>query len=141
MYKKILIPTDGSENANNEIPKALKLLDDNGEIIIVSVANKIKAHQFQSKDDVKRLNEIFIEEAQYNVDDMKEKIDSNIKVSTKVLVDNSPGQAIIDFADKEDVDAIVISRSNKSRISKIILGSVAEKLVKASDIDILLVSQ
>lgn len=140
MYKKILIPTDGSKNADNEIPKALKLLDDEGELLIVSVAQKIKSHHFQSKDDVKRLNDIFVDEAQYNVDSMKEKLPSNINVTTKVLASNSPSKAISNLADEDGVELIVISRSNKTRISKFILGSVAEKLLKDADVDVLLIS-
>lgn len=139
MYKKILLPTDGSKNAENEISRAIKLLDDDGELIIVSVATKIDAHHFQSKADVKKLNDAFVEEAQENVEKMQEKIDPSFKVSTKVLVNSSPADCIIDVADNNDVDLIVISRSNKTGINKLILGSVAEKVVKNSDIDVLLV--
>jgi len=39
--KKILLPTDGSEYAEKEIDRALNVLADDGEIIIVSVAKKI----------------------------------------------------------------------------------------------------
>lgn len=38
MYKKILLPTDGSEFAEQEICKVKNVLDPEGEVVIVSVA-------------------------------------------------------------------------------------------------------
>ena len=39
---------------------------------------------------------------------------------------------------EEDVDLIVLAASGKSGIHKFILGSVAEKVLKTSEIDVLL---
>ena len=49
MYKKILVPTDGSEAAEKEVEKVGDLLDEDGEIIILSFASELTPHQFQSK--------------------------------------------------------------------------------------------
>ena len=38
MYKKILLPTDGSTYATQEVKRVTNLIDDDGEIIILSVA-------------------------------------------------------------------------------------------------------
>ena len=39
MYKKILVPTDGSEASFKEVISASNLLAEDGEIIVLSVAN------------------------------------------------------------------------------------------------------
>ena len=52
MYKKILVPTDGSEAAEKEVEKVGDLLAEDGEIIILSVASELTPHQFQSKEDI-----------------------------------------------------------------------------------------
>ena len=58
MFDKILLPTDGSEFSEHEVERAIKLLADGGEIIILSVASKIEANTpFHNK---KKLMHIFL---------------------------------------------------------------------------------
>ncbi len=138
MYKKILLPTDGSDYANQEIPRALNILADDGELLLVSVATKIKPYQLQYKSHVQELNQKAIEEAEENVEKMKAQIDKGIKVRTKV-VSGFPAESIKKIAEEEDVDLIVISSSGKSGLHKLFLGSVAEKVVSIVDQDVLLI--
>ena len=60
MYKKILVPTDGSEAAEKEVEKVGDLLAEDGEIIILSVASELTPHQFQSKEDIDNLIQILM---------------------------------------------------------------------------------
>jgi len=138
MYKKILLPTDGSEYAEKEIDRALNVLADDGEIIIVSVAKKLRAAQFQSKKYIRELNETSLKESEKNVEEMDKKIPDNIKTTTKVAV-GFPAEVINDIAEEEDVDLVVISSSGKSGIHKFFLGSVAEKVVSTVEKDVLLI--
>lgn len=55
MYKKILLPTDGSAYADDEVERATKLLADDGEIIVLSVAGKLTSSAFQSNQTLKKL--------------------------------------------------------------------------------------
>ena len=50
-----------------------------------------------------------------------------------------PAETIKQVTEEEGVDLIVISSSGKSGIHKLVLGSVAEKVLKDSEIDVLLV--
>lgn len=59
MYKKILLPTDGSTYADQEVERVTKLIADDGEIIILSVAGKLTSSAFQSRKTVKRANLLF----------------------------------------------------------------------------------
>ena len=56
MYNKILLPTDGSGYADQEIDRVTKLIADDGEIIILSVAGKLTSSAFQSRKKVRRVN-------------------------------------------------------------------------------------
>ena len=56
MYNKILLPTDGSGYAEEEVKRATKLLADDGEIIVLSVAGKLTSSAFQSRSHVKKVN-------------------------------------------------------------------------------------
>lgn len=57
MYKKILLPTDGSGYAEQEVNRASKLLSDDGEIIVLSVAGKLTSSAFQRRSNVRKVNE------------------------------------------------------------------------------------
>lgn len=138
MYKKILVPTDGSEAAEKEVEKVGDLLAEGGEIIILSVASELTPHQFQSEDDIDKLNQSFLDEAQFNVDKMKAKFDPNLNITTKVLV-GFPAETIVGVAEDEDVELIAIASSGKGRVTKFFIGSVAEKVIHSFKKDVLLV--
>ncbi|MBR2558189.1 MAG: universal stress protein [Methanobrevibacter sp.] len=138
MYRKILLPTDGSTYAVDEVERATKLIADGGEIIVLSVAGKIPSYAFQRKKDVQRVNKEMYDEAQEAVDNMAEKFDDYMKV-TKMVEVGFPADKINEIAEREGVDLIIITSSGKSGLHRFIIGSVAEKVLKTSEIDVLLV--
>lgn len=138
MYKKILLPTDGSTYTDQEVERVKKLIDDDGEIIVLSVAGRLTSSAFQSRRKVKKVNEKLKKDAQKFVDNMAAKFDDNLNV-TKMVKSGFPAETIKQVTEEEGVDLIIISSSGKSGIHKFVLGSVAEKVLKDSEIDVLLV--
>ena len=138
MYKKILLPTDGSTYADEEVERVEKLIADDGEIIILSVAGKLTPGPFHSKKKVKKLNEKLLDDAKGFVDRMASKFDKSLNVK-KMVKTGIPSQTIKEVTESENVDLIVISASGKSGLHRFVLGSVAEKVLKDSSIDVLLV--
>ena len=139
MYKKILVPTDGSEAAEKEVEKVGDLLAEDGEIIILSVANELTPHQFQTRDVIEKLNQSFFDEAQFNVEKMKEKFDSDLNITTKVAV-GFAAETIVEVAEAEGVELIAIASSGKGRVTKFFIGSVAEKVLHSFEKDVLLIN-
>ena len=138
MYKKILLPTDGSTYADQEVERVEKLIADDGEIIILSVAGRLTSSAFQSRKKVRKVNEKLKKDAQRYVDNMASKFDDSLNVRKMVLT-GFPAEVIKEVSDREGVDLIVISSSGKSGLHKFVIGSVAEKVLKDSEIDVLLV--
>ena len=138
MYKKILLPTDGSTYADQEVERVEKLIADDGEIIVLSVAGRLTSSAFQSRKKVKKVNEKLKKDAQKYVDNMASKFDDSLNVRKMVLT-GFPAEVIKEVSDREGVDLIVISSSGKSGLHKFVIGSVAEKVLKDSEIDVLLV--
>lgn len=138
MYKKILLPTDGSTYADQVVERVEKLIADDGEIIVLSVAGRLTSSAFQSRRKVKKVNEKLKKDAQKFVDGMAARFDDNLNV-TKMVKVGFPAETIKQVTEEEGVDLIVISSSGKSGIHKLVLGSVAEKVLKDSEIDVLLV--
>ena len=138
MYKKILLPTDGSTYADEEVERVEKLIADDGEVIVLSVAGRLTSSAFQSRKKVKKVNEKLKKDAQKYVDHMAAKFDDTVKVKKMVLT-GFPAETIKKVSEDEGVDLIIISSSGKSGIHKFVIGSVAEKVLKDSEIDVLLV--
>jgi nucleotide-binding universal stress UspA family protein len=138
MYKKILLPTDGSGYAEQEVDRVTKLISDDGEVIVISVAGKITSGAFQGRTKVKKLNARLKKEAEEAVESMAAKFDSDIKVK-KMVRTGFPAETINEVVEEEGVELIVISASGKSGIHKFVIGSVAEKVLKTSTIDVLLI--
>ncbi|MBR3141468.1 MAG: universal stress protein [Methanobrevibacter sp.] len=138
MYDKIVLPTDGSGYAEQVADRVTKLISDDGEIIVVSVAGKLTSSAFQSRKNVKKVNAGLKKEAEDAVEHMASILDDNLNVK-KVVKTGFPAEEINDLAEKENADLIVISASGKSGLHKFIIGSVAEEVLKNSNIDVLLV--
>lgn len=138
MYKKILLPTDGSEYSIHEIERASKLLAEDGEIVILSVATELRKTTFQRSKDIEKANQESYDEAKEYVKSMKDAFDDNINISTVVEV-GFPSESILKVAEEEDVDLIIIASSGKSGFHRFVIGSVAEKVLKNADMDVLLI--
>ena len=139
MYKKILLPTDGSEYAIREVERANKLLAEGGEIIILGVVIEIRKTAFHRSKDVERTNKEAVKEAEVNVKLMKDLFDDNIKVRTMVKK-GFPSEKINEVAEKEDCDLIIIASSGRSGLHRFVLGSVAENVLKNAEKDVLLIN-
>ena len=137
MYKKFLLPTDGTSYSDKEIERIDKILPDDGELIILSVAGHITSGAFQGRTKVKKINMRLKKEAEQAVESMASKFESRQNVK-KIVRTGFPAETINEVAKEEDVDLIVIAASGKSGIHKFLLGSVAEKVLQTSDIDVLL---
>lgn len=138
MYKKILLPTDGSDYAEQEVERVTNLIADDGEIVVLSVAGKLTSSAFQSGTKVRKLNARMKKEAEEAVKRMENLFDSSLNVTARVEV-GFPADKIIEVSEEIGADLIVISASGKSGLHRFIIGSVAEKVLKKADIDVLLV--
>lgn len=138
MYDKILLPTDGSGYADEEIDRVTKLIADDGEIIVLSVAGKLTSSAFQSRKHVKKVNAGLLKEAEDAVKNMVAKFPEGYNVKPMVRT-GFAAEKINEVADEEGVELIVISASGKSGLHRFIIGSVAEEVLKTSEIDVLLI--
>ena len=57
--------------------------------------------------------------------------DKMIRVNSKILVGH-PAENIVDYADKTDIDLIIMATHGRSGIQRWALGSIAEKVVRAT---------
>ncbi|MDR2544720.1 MAG: universal stress protein [Methanobrevibacter sp.] len=142
MYKKILVPTDGSKFSEKSEEHALFLGEAMGsEIIGLSVVDTKFFNGLPAGDTIYEINQILKEESKKNLrrfEEIKKEKNSDVKLRT-IAIEGSPADTILEVAEKEGVDLIVIGSSGKTGLQKFLMGSVAEKVVKLAKSNVLIV--
>ena len=139
MYKKILVPTDGSEFAKKAQKHALFLANVTGaEIVAVSVTENNFVNGLPLDDEVYQLNQVLKERSEENLKEFDKLNEDDLKI-THVIREGSPARSILEVANEEDVDLIVMGSSGKSGFDRFIMGSVADKVVNSAKCAVLVV--
>ena len=139
MYNKILVPTDGSEFAKKAQKHALFLSKVSGaELIAVSVTENNFVNGLPLDDEVYQLNQILKERSEENLKEFDKLNEDDLKI-THVIREGSPARVILEVAEDEDVDLIVMGSSGKSGFDRFIMGSVADKVVNSAKCAVLVV--
>lgn len=171
MYKKILVPVDGSEPSNVALEHAIKLsqqckggndntVNGNIEITILYVIPELptsigllegpmrspKTGELVSYSEyVKEIYEIMKTSSVKKLINMKNKYESsNVPIQTKVIAESTGSVVnnILNYADKEKVDLIVIGNIGLGGLSKFkALGSVSRSLSEKAACPVLIVHQ
>jgi nucleotide-binding universal stress UspA family protein len=168
MYKKILVPVDGSEPSNVALEHAIKLYQEckgnnntspgNIEITILYVIPELptsigllegpmkspKTGEIVSFSEyVKEIYEIIKTSAAKKLINMKNKYESsNVPIQTKVIAESAGSivNNILNYADKEKVDLIIIGNIGLGGLSKFkALGSVSRSVSEKAKCPVLIV--
>jgi len=138
MYDRILVPTDGSQQADRAFEQALDLAETyDAEIHLLYVVDvSALAAEFDAVTVIDQL-----EEAGSKITDrLRERAaeDGVERVETAV-VEGVPHRTILDYADENDADLVVMGTHGRTGIDRYLLGSVTEKVVRLSDAPVLTV--
>jgi len=142
MYSKILVPLDGSKFGERAVQQAEEIGQGmKAEIILFKVVqNPIRSVPIAAgqKEETKATQEVIDKAGAY-----LEKVASPLKAKgIKVRCDIAVGEptpAILKKAHKENVDLIVMSTHNEGELYKMVVGSVAEKVLLGTKRPVLLV--
>ncbi len=130
MYEKILVPLDGSELAQIALPYADKLARVLGsQITLIYVS--------ESADDrYHHMHQFYLQQMVENVKQNSERHFDNqerktIKIDSVILA-GDPAEEIVKYAGQEDIGLIVMSTHGRSGIRRWAMGSVADKVMRAT---------
>jgi nucleotide-binding universal stress UspA family protein len=147
MYKRILVPVDGSETSNQALHTAVALaLEQSAALRIVHVLEQTPIYvsmdtlpypPAELMEALRNEGEKILAEA------VASARDGNIKADSKLLVIDRFDQRISDCIEKEakdwDSDLIVIGTHGRRGFRRLLLGSVAENLIRISTKPVLLI--
>ena len=147
-FSKILVPIDGSEPSFHAARIANKVAKRfNSEIIFLYVVVSPSKYEYANLTGLVTPKQIDMiiqnakEEAKdwFNrIEDMVKKENPNIKLSTKVILTGIAVYGeIIQYAEKESIDLIVIGTRGRSGVKKLLLGSTASGVVTYSSCPVL----
>ncbi|MBN2074627.1 MAG: universal stress protein [Dehalococcoidales bacterium] len=141
MYKKMLIPLDGSELAEIVLSYATELagrLD--LEVSLIHVCEP-------SSSDSEFMCRAYIERVAEKVSDGSREVHSSTGLSsgnkaveaTGSVITGHPAEEIISYAKDNDVDFILMATHGRSGVKRWVMGSVADKVLRASPVPVWLV--
>jgi nucleotide-binding universal stress UspA family protein len=141
-FSKILVGIDGSEESFHAADYAIELgRQYNGEVIALNVI--LSDATLFGPTVPPQIMELK-QEAQNYLDKVKEKIEKNTSNSkllfrTEVIGSPSAVSGIVAFAEKDNVDLIIIGTRGRSGFRKLLLGSIASGVVTYSHCPVLVV--
>jgi nucleotide-binding universal stress UspA family protein len=147
MYQKILIPLDGSEpgECSLEHAKAIAQGCNVADVIIFRVIEPLSTQTLSAlaeagDDSIRRVRE----QNEHDAKDYVLKVENKLKtqgIATRaVTVEGTAADEILSYAEKNNVDLIVMSTHGRSGLSRFFFGSVAEKVSRHSRVPILLLA-
>jgi len=141
MYKKILVPLDGSELAKTALDQAEKLAKTfDAEIILFQVVPFMPIYGSPELVTPLIVDEKQKEAAEKYLADLTEVLKKKgLKVAAMVRTGQQVAVEIIDFAKESGVDLIVMCTHGRSGISRWVVGSIAHKVLTRAETPILLV--
>ncbi len=146
MYKKILLPTDGSQNAHKAAEHAIWIASmSNAEVIVLYVLDTSLFSGLPSEVTITKVKEMLKNEGMKSFDEIsdmalkyKEKLNIEINL-TFTSKEGRPSRVIRKTIDEEGVDLVVMGTSGKHGMDRFLLGSVAEKVVRTASCPVLVV--
>ena len=126
MYKKIVVPVDLGQMEKGEkiLAKAQALLDQGGELVLVNIVETLPSYLTID------LPADFIDVSVKDATERLAALDAKLSASARQIVRvGSPAREIVDVAEKEGADLIIIA-SHRPDLTNYLIGATADRVVR-----------
>lgn len=149
MYKKILVPLDGSELAECVLPHVESIAKGCSaesvifvrvvEPVLILVNGEYDGYTFNAKD-WERMEAASITAAEHYLARLIGRVKyDDTNVTSEVLTGGRSADMINEYATKNGVDLIIMATHGRSGISRWVWGSVADRVLRSSSVPVLIV--
>ncbi len=143
MFKHIILATDGSESSENAARLAIELARAHGAKL--TAVYVLDPYPFLAIGETNPLGfQTYMAAAQQHATQAHAKVaalcsegGAPVAVQTRMIEDTAPAAGIVQVATDEGADLIVVGSHGRSGIARLMLGSVASKVVAESPIPVL----
>jgi nucleotide-binding universal stress UspA family protein len=140
LYKNIFIATDGSEPNKEAIKHGLELAKISGAKVFAGYVVDTAAFASIPMDaGWEMMYELLEKEARESTDSVGKMAETEGIDFETVILEGHPSHEIIEFAENNNMDLIIMGTLGKSGLDRFLLGSVAEKVLRNSKVPVLIV--
>jgi nucleotide-binding universal stress UspA family protein len=147
MYKKIMVPLDGSDLAECVLPHVKELASQATQVVLVRVVDPfgysiiVRAHGEFGIPDKNR--EQIEQERKQAAETYLQKMEDRLKAEqlevNSTVLEGEIAETLIDFAINNSIELIVMATHGRSGMRRWLLGSVADRMVSHSCVPVLMV--
>jgi nucleotide-binding universal stress UspA family protein len=134
--ERILVPLDGFPPAEEALPEAVRLAAASGAVL--ELLHVIPEPWAFVGDMLHRLGGQLKETARVYLTRVQERLPASLRTEQRVLT-GSPATTIVDHAERSGADLIVMTTHGRSGVSRWVLGSVADRVLRGCNRPVLLV--
>ncbi|WP_458209468.1 universal stress protein [Haladaptatus sp. NG-SE-30] len=130
MYERILVPTDGGSATRGAANHAVDIAEQYD--ATVHALHVVSDQLGEDRDELEA-------EGERATDDIVELASDHGLDAVGAVLEGRPSDSILDYVDDNDVDLIVMATQGRSGVGRMLLGSVAERVVRKATVPVLLV--
>lgn len=147
MYKKIMVPLDGSKLAECVLPHVETVIKgcEATQVLLVRAVEPITIPYGREAVKITSIEQLTAFETHNKLDAekyLKEIVDRLRKAGVNAkaeVIFGKAAEALSDFATKNDIDLVIIASHGRSGISRWVWGSVADRLLRSICVPVLMV--
>jgi len=136
---KLLIPVDGSENGLCAVKHAVALsaqMKQSPELLLLNVQWNVAAGNVKLFINQETINDYYREQGAAALEKARAILDAaNLAYQYHVSI-GRPAEAIVQYAEEQKVDQIIIGAQGEESLAKLLLGSVTSKVAQMSKIPV-----
>ena len=133
MYERILLATDGSEAAVPAIEHAIELAVHTGATLHIVYVVDQSAAAAVPEAQAYSITDLLEEAGNQAMDDVIARVDErDVDYETDIRYGSAPNE-IIAAADEADVDLILMGTHGRSGLDRMLLGSVADRVIRSAN--------
>ena len=143
MGKRVLVPVDGSEQAHEACAFVTQEFS-GAEMVLLHVINPAEAG-YSAQASLPSFSEEWYEQAKSQAQDLFDEIEVEAKAEgedlsvTRAIEVGKPVRTVVEYAEENEVDQVVMGSHGHSGVTRILLGSVAEAVVRRSPVPVTVV--
>jgi nucleotide-binding universal stress UspA family protein len=140
VIKKILLPTDGSENSEKAVESGLELASAIGAsvvgVYVIDTSSFVSLPETFMWENVRELLDVEGKKALKYVETAAKS--HNVKLKTLVK-EGSPAKEIVDMISEGKIDLIIMGTAGRTGLDRFFLGSVSEKVLRSAPCSVMVV--
>lgn len=140
MYKRILLPLDGSLLAEQALPHAIAIAESfQSELILLQVLVPLPRAPTTTEATFLRAEEATAVLAREDLKRVADSVQEHSITVQVITIEGRPHFQILQYAETNQVDMIVMCSRGQSGLSRWMIGSVADRVMRGANVPVLLV--